>query len=103
MAACGLEVPKNEPKRSELHGFLMGAPEAARAASEAVQNGTFTGSVRGFRRVEKEGLPWYNLDSRQTNLSIRHFNNLKSFRRRSPEAGLGRVFGLVFKVWSAQF
>ena len=42
-------------------------------------------------------LPWYNFHSRQTNLSIRHFNNLKSIRGRNPELGWGGFFELRFR------
>src|SRR5271167_1934805 len=96
MAARGFEVPKNERTKRELPGVLKGAEEAARAASEAVQNGTFTGPIPGPGRVEKAGLSWYNFYSHQTNLSIRYFNHLKSIQQSSSGAGLGRVFGVSF-------
>jgi hypothetical protein len=98
MAARGFEVPKNERIKRELPGVLKGAEEAARAASEAVQNGAFTGPIPGPGRVEKAGLSWYNFDSRQSNLSIRHFNNLKSIQHSQSGAGLGRVFKVIFQA-----
>jgi hypothetical protein len=71
-------------------------PGGSRIALELVQNGTFTGAIRGLGREENMSLPWYNLNSRQTNLSIRHFNNLKSIRERSPELGWGWFSESVF-------
>jgi hypothetical protein len=78
--------------------FRRVVQEAAEMAMEPVQNGTFTGAIRGFGRIEKAGLPWYNFDSRESNLSIRHFNNLKSIRRHRPELGWGRFFKVSFKA-----
>jgi len=98
MAANCFEVPENETLQREFFGLLFVVREAAGAGLERVQNGTFTGPIPGVGRVEKMGLSWYNFDSRRTNLSIRYFNHLKSIRGRSPEAGLGRVFRLIFKT-----
>jgi DNA gyrase subunit B len=72
-------------------------------AAEPIQNQTFTGAMRGFERVESMPLPWYNFNSRQTNLSIRHFNHLKSIRGRSLELGWGGFSRLVFSCNRAQF
>ena len=107
MATNWFEVPENETFAREFFGLLgvvrgiVGG--AAGAGLEPVQNGTFTEPIRGPGGVEKGRFSWYNFDSRRTNLSIRYFNHLKSIRGRSPEAGLRRVFGLIFKVSPAQF
>jgi hypothetical protein len=106
MAVNWLEVPENETFPARVFPpsghCLVSVREAARAGLERAQNGPFTGPIRGLGGVEKVGFSWYNFNSRQTNLSIRYFNHLKSIRGRSPEAGLGRVFRLVFEVWPAQ-
>jgi hypothetical protein len=98
MEANRFEVPK-----MKRDGVTFSAPAAARQAAvkiaaELVQNGTFTAPILVLGRVEKEGFPWYNFDSRQTNLSIRHFNNLKSIHERSPELGLRSFPESVFKA-----
>src|SRR5580704_11076298 len=103
MATNWFEVPENETWKGDVGGLLVAALAMGENALKTVQSGTFTGAIRGPGGVEKRGVSWYNFDSRRTNLSIRYFNHLKSIRGRSPEAGLGRVFGVIFKHYPAQF
>jgi hypothetical protein len=57
----------------------------------------------GLATVENLSLPWYNFNSRQTNLSIRHFNNLKSIRGRSPELDWGGFLSQYSRGNQARF
>jgi len=87
-----------KPENVAVLGLFVADMAAIRTVPEPVQNGTFTAPIRGFAWVEKKAFSWYNFDSRQTNLSIRYFNNLKSIRRRSPELGWGGFSKSVFKA-----
>ena len=64
MAANCFEVPENETLQREFFDLLFVVREAAGGGLERVQNGTFTGPIRGLCGVEKVGLSWYNFDSR---------------------------------------
>src|SRR5271156_6656587 len=97
-SGCRKRCRKMKPDGVGLLGFLVLVQEGVRTPLKPVQNGTFTGPIRGLGRVENVGLPWYNLNSLQTNLSIRHFNNLKSICRHSPELGWGGFSKSVFKA-----
>ena len=78
-------VPKMKP-----HGFEFG-------------NRQVTGTIPALVRVENGGVAWYNLSSRQPNVSMRHFNNLKSFRRHCADPGLGRLAKVFFRAYGARF
>jgi hypothetical protein len=49
----------------------------------------------GPRVLEKPALPWYNFISHQPNLSIRHFNNLRSIHGSSLVRSQGRFRALI--------
>jgi hypothetical protein len=59
----------------------------ARSEDSLVPQMLLTAPIPASRAVEKPALPWYNFNSRQASLSIRHFNNLKSICRRRADLG----------------
>ena len=55
MAANRVEVPENETCVRKFMTSGPGRAETLKACLETVQNGTFTGPIRGLARVEKVG------------------------------------------------
>src|SRR5271155_2989979 len=99
MAQNRFEVPENKTYGCEFLGFSGGSSAGLRKACRIGSKWDVYWADSGLGGVEKAGVSLYNFDSRRTNLSIRYFNHLKSIRGRSPEAGLRRAFGLIFKVY----